>query len=188
VTDPWDRRLLLSLLQGFFTAEINSQTFSLAARYTGPDFMTPLAGILKVVGTWPTATGSEDVGLSANASTITARNEAVTIFHSIIEVQPTLTAASEVASEEEFAVELVESLQAQVPRAFNVFNFLRRFDLADTVSTVLHHEILLYNTLMRVMTESLESMRRGLKGLIMVDEGWSRCAGDCSRTACRTCG
>lgn len=64
------------------------------------------------------------VGLSSNASTITARNETLSIFISLIEVQSTLVAASDTINEEQFALNLVDSLISQVPRQFKVHNFI----------------------------------------------------------------
>ncbi|OHT16390.1 Dynein heavy chain family protein [Tritrichomonas foetus] len=170
VTDRWDRRLLLSLLRRFFSEDINSPNFSFGQRYTAPSFDDSLDNLISTVSSWPYVTTGEDVGLSLNASTITARNEALGIFNSLIEVQPTLVAASDTISEEQFALKLVESLIQQVPQPFNIHNFIKKFNLEDTVSTVLHHEILLYNKLIEVINSSLSLMQKGLKGLIIIDE------------------
>jgi hypothetical protein len=125
---------------------------------------------VQTVATWPVVTAGEDVGLSQNASTITARNDALAIFNSLIEIQPTLIAASDTLSEEQFALHLVDGLIEDLPSPFNVHAFKKRFDLEDMLATVLHHEILLYNELLRVMSDSLTLMQRGLKGLIIIDE------------------
>jgi hypothetical protein len=170
VTDRWDRRLLLSLLRRFFSEEINAQGFTFGARYPAPEYQDPLNKLTETVSTWPVVTAGEDVCLSQNASTITARNEALEIFNSLIEVQPTLIAASDSISEEQFALKLVDGLIQGVPAPFNVHNFRKRFDLEDMLATVLHHEILLYNELLKVMTDSLNQMRKGLKGMIIIDE------------------
>jgi hypothetical protein len=171
VTDRWDRRLLLSLLKRFFSKDIDSKSFSFGPRYKPPVFDRDThQQLIATVGTWPVVTAGEDVGLSQNASTITARNEAMRIFASLIEVQPTLVAASDSISEEQFALNLVEQLISQIPAQFNIFNFKKKFDLEDTINIVLHHEILLYNKLLRVISESLKRMQKGLKGLILIDE------------------
>jgi len=49
-------------------------------------------------------------------------------------------------------------------------SFKKRFDLEDTISTVLYHEIVLYNSLLNTIRQSLESVERGLKGEIIFDE------------------
>jgi hypothetical protein len=170
VTDRWDRRLLLSLLRQFISKDINSPGFSFGARYIRPDFNKPLQHVVQTVSTWPIVTAGEDVGLAHNISIITARNEALRIFNSLIEVQPTLIAASDTVNEEQFALNLVESLIRDLPTPFNTHNDTSRFDLEDMILTVLHHEILLYNKLLRIMSNSLNLMRRGLKGLIIIDE------------------
>jgi hypothetical protein len=170
VTDRWDRRLLLSLLRRFFSEDINTPGFSFGARYAPPDFADTLEQVIQTVITWPVVTAGEDVGLAQNASTITARNEALGIFNSLIEVQPTLIASSDTLSEEQFALQFVESLICDIPPQFNVHDFVRHFDAEDMITTVLHHEILLYNSLLKVMSDSLNLMRRGLKGLIIIDE------------------
>ena len=170
VTDRWDRRLLLSLLKRYFSEEINSSLFSFGERYNPPNFNDTLSKLIDAVSKWPYVTNGEDVGLSMNASTITARNEALGIFNSLIEVQPTLVSASDTISEDQFALNLVQSLIDKVPKQFNVHSFLKRFNLEDTLTTVLHHEILLYNKLIQVINDSLSLMEKGLKGLIIIDE------------------
>ena len=170
VTDNWDRRLLLSLLRRYFSSEILSNAFSFGDSYTAPNFESSLENVMKTVASWPIVTQGVDVGLSENASTITSINEALKIFSSLIEVQPTLVAASDNVSEEQFALNLIESLISQVPQQFNHQNFLKKFNIKDTLSTVLHHEIILYNKLISVIKASLEEMERGLKGLILIDE------------------
>ena len=171
VTDRWDRRLLLSLLSRFFSEKINSKAFTFGAHYPRPDWDGTLEDVETVVSGWPVVTEGEDVGLSKNASTITARNDAMNIFNSLVEIQPTLVAASGAVSEDQFALNLVESLIGQIPKPFNVHTFLKKFDINDTINTVLHHEILLFNNLLGVITSSLEKLQKGLKGLIVVDEG-----------------
>ena len=170
VTDKWDRRLLLSLLRRFFSEDIDRPSFSFGERYMAPKYRDTLASLTKTISKWPVVTAGIDVGLSENASTITARNEALGIFSSIIEVQPTLVAATDSISEEQFALNLVNSLIEQVPKQFNVFQFKKKFNLEEMISTVLYHEILLYNKLIQVISDSLLAMQNGLKGLIIIDE------------------
>lgn len=170
VTDRWDRRLLLSLLSRFFSENITARGFSLGANYPAPSYSGALPDVEKVINTWPVVTEGEDVGLSKNASTITARNDAMGIFGSLVEIQPTLVASSGSISEEQFALNLVEDLIKQVPTQFNVHNYVRTFDLTDTINTVLHHEILLFNHLLTIIKNSLDTLQKGLKGLIVVDE------------------
>ncbi|OHT17559.1 Dynein heavy chain family protein [Tritrichomonas foetus] len=171
VTDRWDRRLLLSILSKYFSENINSPGFTFGSRYKPPDFENDThSTLIEIVSKWPMVTAGEDVGLSKNASTITARNEALRIFGSLIEVQPTLVAASDSISEEQFALNLVDSLIQQVPKQFNVYQFKKQYNLEDTINTVLHHEILLYNNLLDTILKSLNLMQKGLKGLILIDE------------------
>ncbi|OHT13633.1 Dynein heavy chain family protein [Tritrichomonas foetus] len=166
VTDAWDRRLLLSLLNQFFAGK----NFVSERKYPTPDLMGTMQELLDTVSEWSTITSGSDVGLGENASTIIARNEAMKIFDSLIEVQPTLVAASESISEEQFALNLVQSLQKQVPRQFNRRNFKNKFDKSQTMTTVLEHEVILYNNLITVIVDSLKQMEKGLKGLILIDE------------------
>ena len=170
VTDRWDRRTLLSLLQRFFSEEMNNPNFTFGSRYPAPDYDAPLSSVEQLLNAWPITTEGEDVGLSKNASVITARNDALGIFNSLIEIQPTLIAAGGDVSEEAFALNLVEQLIKQIPQDFNVHNFLRKFDLKDTINTVLHHEILLYNKLLSVIRSSLNTLQSGLKGLIVMND------------------
>ncbi|EAY21612.1 Dynein heavy chain family protein [Trichomonas vaginalis G3] len=170
VTDRWDRRLLLSLLGRYFSPEVNQPNFSFGERYKAPHYRGSLSELLQIISEWPVVTAGVDVGLSKNASTIIARNEALSIFSSLIEVQSTLVAATDSISEEQFAINLVESLISDVPKPFNIFQFKKKFPADEMMTTVLLHEIVLYNNLIEVISESLQAMRNGLKGLIMIDE------------------
>ncbi|KAK8861158.1 hypothetical protein M9Y10_012853 [Tritrichomonas musculus] len=170
VTDRWDRRLLLSLLQKYFSEDINNPGFSFGTRYKAPDYNMELSKVEELLTTWPIVTQGEDVGLSLNASTITARNDALGIFNSLIEIQPTLIAASGAISEEEFALNFVEQLLKQIPESFNIHSFTTKFDITDTINTVVHHEIILYNELLSTIHNSLLTLQKGLKGMIVIDE------------------
>jgi hypothetical protein len=164
VTDYWDRRLLLSILSQYFTPKFSNE------RYPSPDFASPFSVLLSTVELWPVVTEGIDVGLSVNASTITARNESLSIFSSLIEIQPTLVAQGESMSEEQFALKLVENLTDKLPKPFNIINFQRKFDQKETLNTVVLHELFAYNRLLSVIAESLDRMEKGLKGLILIDE------------------
>ena len=137
--------------------------------YILPDWESPLEQLIETVNKWPVVTSSLSVGLSQNASTITARKEAMSIFSSLIDIQPSLVAISEAESEEEYGINLVESIQMQLPKEFNLHLFEKKFSTNDTMNTVLHHELLLYNELLKVIRESLEQMEKGLKGLILIN-------------------
>ncbi|OHT04040.1 Dynein heavy chain family protein [Tritrichomonas foetus] len=171
VTDAWDRRLLMSLLNRFFSDSINDSTFSLGDGYSLPDYGNDtFIDVEKLLNSWPLVTAGEDVGLSPNASTITARNDALRIFNSLIEIQPTLTVASGAISEEQYLINFVDQLIKECPQNFNVFNFTKKFDLSDIINTVIHHEIILYNNLLHTIRETLATLQLGLKGMIIIDE------------------
>jgi hypothetical protein len=93
----------------------------------------------------------------------------VTLLNSLLEIQPTLVAATGVASEEQFAIARVSEILSDLPSPFPL-TLLRNLDVDDAVDVVLKHEVLLYNELLGVMRGSLEELQRGLKGLIIVDE------------------
>jgi len=170
VTDSWDRRLLLSLLRRNFNEDSSSSFFVNNNRYVSPDFNSPISSLIQCVSSWPVVTQGEDVGLSKNASTITARNESLKIFGNLLEVQPTLVAASDSITEEQYILSLIESLVNQIPNNFNIASFKKKFDPNDTLTTVLHHEIVLYNNLLSVIRESLNRLENGMRGMILIDE------------------
>ncbi|KAK8896419.1 hypothetical protein M9Y10_014318 [Tritrichomonas musculus] len=166
VTDAWDRRLLKSLLNQIFTGK----NFLNERKYPSPDLHGTMQELLDTVNEWSIVTSGNDVGLGDNASTIIGRNESLKIFDSLVEIQPTLVAATETISESQFALNLVQNLLGKVPRQFNLRTFKKKFDQSLTMSTVLEHEIVLYNRLISVINESLQKMEKGLKGLILIDD------------------
>ena len=172
VTDPYDRRLLLSLLNKYFCENVMKPGFTIGPRYPLPKFDvdTNLQDVLNILNGWPVVTEGVDVGLSENASTITARNDALSIFNSMIEIQPTVISLSDQITEEQYALNLVNTIYAEIPSPINAKQFEKEFDLQDTINMVLYHEVLLYNQLLQTIKESLEILMNGLKGLIVFDE------------------
>ena len=166
VTDNWDRRTLLSLLVKYF----NNHENSLKTRYPPPSFSSKLDSVIKVIEEWPVQTLSKDVSLSDNATAINSRNEALRFFANMIELQPNLVLSSDVnVSEEEISLKLIQSLKGEIPTSFNIYEISNKFDMKETLNTILMHEVTSYNKLIDVMKSTLDQMTKGINGLIIID-------------------
>ncbi|OHS98393.1 Dynein heavy chain family protein [Tritrichomonas foetus] len=167
VTDSWDRRTLIALFRKYFTEDGKGPK----SRYPAPNFISPLEQVLKVIEGWPIQTMGTDVSLSENATTINSRNEALKIFSNLLEVQPTLIlSTNEKVSEEQFSLSLIQNLLHEIPALFSLNDLKKRFDMKDTLNTILYHEVVSYNNLITVMKNSLDLMLSGLNGLIIIDD------------------
>ena len=65
---------------------MNRQDFIFGPRYQHPDYSDSLNKVNHIINNWPITTEGEDIDLSKNASTITARNDVLGIFNSLIEI------------------------------------------------------------------------------------------------------
>lgn len=174
VTDKWDIRLLQSILQQYV-----SQTAISSAEPFGPHFPAPAESakhedIIKLINEWPIVTEGEDVGLAKNASTIVARAEAVNIFNSIIEIDPTLISTSGTADDTAYIMKLIETYSAQVPQEFNTANLQRQMRNStgncDVFLVVVLHECVLYNKLLSEIHRSLYEAKDALSGGRLMNE------------------
>jgi len=173
VTDFWDRRLLISLLRTNFSKKNEDKLMAIInnkqhVKYTPPPFGKEgdINAVEQTISKWPVATTGEDVGLASNAYTIIQRNDVLKIFGQLIEIQPTFVASSETTSKDEFALKTVQEIREKIPHL--LMTPRKRNEIS--MFSVLEHEIALYNSLLNVITESLDKLISALKGLIVFDD------------------
>jgi hypothetical protein len=167
ITDQWDRRTLLAILDHYFVDQLKN---SLNSRYPVPYFSSIYQHVIDTLASWPLITEGSEIGLGSNASAITARNEVLKIFSNLIEVQPTIISNSESVNQGQFEICTVENLIMQVPSLLNIVDLKKRIRFTETLNVVLYHEILLYNKLLSCISESLKQALAGLKGLLVIDD------------------
>jgi len=170
VTDQWDRRLLKSLLKRYLSEDIQSMNFSLALNYTIPQFSSPLDKVESLVSSWPVENESIDVGLSTNAGTIISQTEALGVFSSILEIQPSLASIIKPSNDDELAITLIETIIQSIPQLFVLNGFNKKFDNSEPINVTLNHELNKFNILLTIIKETMTTLLSALQGRVLYDE------------------
>jgi dynein heavy chain, axonemal len=93
------------------------------------------------------------------------------LLESILSIQPRVNNSSG-KNREEVIFEIAESIQNRTPDVFNIEEIMKKYptDYNESMNTVLVQELVRYNRLLEVMKSSLVSLKKALKGLVVMSE------------------
>ncbi|RHY32534.1 hypothetical protein DYB32_002465 [Aphanomyces invadans] len=192
VTDDWDRRCLMSILNGFYTPQVldDSYTFSSSGTYyaiTAHNY----ASVMAYFESLPVHAAPEIFGMHENANVTFERNESWQMIHIVLSLEPrdgtafsnddkVLELAASIQVSTPFACEavaLIDSAQSQLPDNLRLdeagpTTFRTRTVLGtvvmDSLATVLSQELVKFNHLLTKMRVSLMDIQRAIQGLIVM--------------------
>eukprot|EP00668_Euglena_longa_P016545 GGOE01020817.1.p1 GENE.GGOE01020817.1~~GGOE01020817.1.p1 ORF type:complete len:1249 (-),score=501.70 GGOE01020817.1:103-3465(-) len=179
VTDPWDRRTLLSILHNFLRRDLLEDGYSLSpsGTYSMPCILD-IEGYRDYTATrLPHHDGPEIFGMHENANIAFQLQDCEALLGTVVSIQPRATKADDggLSPEETVALkaaELLESCPAVMameeagPTTFRVMPN----GLPYSISTVLGHELLKFNILLKQMRDTLQEFQKALKGLTVMSE------------------
>ncbi|KAM6908918.1 dynein axonemal heavy chain 2 [Xenentodon cancila] len=167
VLDEWDRRLLTTYINDYFSnTAIKQSSFNL------PSFI-PLDGSLSTykthIETLPSVDHPEVFGQHPNADIASQIAETRMLFDTLLSMQPqftSTTAAGDRPNREDTVLELLTDVLRKIPA---VINYEATRDLLQNnpspLNVVLLQEIQRYNSLLDTIKLSLVSLEKGIKGL-----------------------
>lgn len=171
VTDDKDRRLILTLLEDYYTEDIfkDSYRFSTLDEFFVPpagDHNSYIAHIEQIPGTIPPAI----YGFHPNADITKNQNEAEALFNSLLLTQSRDTSEGESSSLENIVKKIAENILADPPMQFDEDLAQRNFppSYKESMNTVLTQEIIRFNTLTRCIKNVLTDLIKGLSGQIVM--------------------
>ena len=168
VTDDWDRRLMNVYMASFFNEDVlNVPGYRLSAlpNYVVPED-GPLSSYREVCAALPQIDRPEAFGQHPNAdiaSQIQTGNEMLEV---IVSLQPRASDAAG-ASPEDKVYELAADLLEMVPEPVNIRAKAGEGD-GSALHTVLVQELQRYNKLLKAIRQSLNDVRKGIKGLVVM--------------------
>ena len=174
VTDDWDRRTLMTILEGFITPEILTDGFAFS--HSGIYNSIPATdqkGYLEYLETWPLNTAPEGFGLHENADITCARNETFDTLASIVLLQGETTKKSGAGkSPEEIVTELAINILSKIRQPWDVGVFQKKYPTKyeDSMNTVVVQEVIRFNKLIVVLRQSLEAIPLAVKGLVVMSK------------------
>eukprot|EP00761_Pharyngomonas_kirbyi_P008673 gb/GECH01008685.1/.p1 GENE.gb/GECH01008685.1/~~gb/GECH01008685.1/.p1 ORF type:complete len:4033 (+),score=845.30 gb/GECH01008685.1/:1-12099(+) len=177
VTDPWDRRLLLTILNNYFSPEILQEgyKFSTSGIYKAPDGDT-LHAVRDYISSLPYNDDPEVFGMHENASITFQSQETKRLMSTILSIQPRTVSSSGGKTSEDLVRDITQEITEQLPELLDRSTahpktFEKTEDgLVHSLGTVLDHEIGKYNRLLSTIRSSLEELKKALAGLIVLSE------------------
>ncbi|XP_056267415.1 dynein axonemal heavy chain 1 [Pseudoliparis swirei] len=171
VTDDWDRRCLLNVLDDFYCPAVlqEDHVYSSSGVYRQIDTNLDLKGYLAFIRGLPINDTPEIFGLHDNANISFAQNEAFALLGAVVRLQPRAVAAGEKTLEERVE-EIVAGIVEKIPRPFSVQEVMEKYPVLyeESMNTVLIQEVIRYNTLLDVISQSLSDIVKALKGLVVM--------------------
>nr|XP_046240546.1 dynein axonemal heavy chain 1 [Scatophagus argus] len=171
VTDDWDRRCLLSVLEDFYCPAvlIDDHVYSSSGVYRQIDTNLDIKGYLAYIRGLPINDTPEIFGLHDNANISFAQNETFALLGAVARLQPRAASAGG-KSLEEIVEEIVAGIVEKIPQPFCVQELMEKFPVLyeESMNTVLIQEAIRYNTLLVVISQSLCDIVKALKGLVVM--------------------
>ncbi|XP_062929153.1 dynein axonemal heavy chain 3-like [Mobula hypostoma] len=170
VTDENDRRLLLSLLHGFYSQPVISDpsySFSASGTYICPN-TSSYNGYLEHIKQMPLYTDPEVFGLHENANITKAQKETQELFDGILTTLPREVSGGD-RSASEIVQELAMDILSKLPPDFEIEDVMGRFPISygESMNTVLIQELSRFNLLLSVVRDSLTDISRATRGLAL---------------------
>ncbi|XP_050390512.1 dynein axonemal heavy chain 1 [Patella vulgata] len=173
VTDDWDRRCLMSILQDFYVPDVLSEehVYSPSGIYRQISPSMDHNGYIAYIKSLPINDTPEIFGLHENANITFAQNETVFNLTGLLQLQPK-TAAGGGKSREEVMEDAAKAILEQVPQPIDIAIVMKKYPVLyeQSMNTVLTQEVIRYNRLLKTIHQSLHDLLKALKGLVVMSQ------------------
>uniref|UniRef100_G1R661 Dynein axonemal heavy chain 1 n=1 Tax=Nomascus leucogenys TaxID=61853 RepID=G1R661_NOMLE len=171
ITDDWDRRCIMNILEDFYNPDVLSPEHSYSA--SGIYHQIPptydLHGYLSYIRSLPLNDMPEIFGLHDNANITFAQNETFALLGTIIQLQPKSSSAGS-QGREEIVEDVTQNILLKVPEPINLQWVMAKYPVLyeESMNTVLVQEVIRYNRLLQVITQTLQDLLKALRGLVVM--------------------
>ncbi|NXL44771.1 DYH1 protein, partial [Podilymbus podiceps] len=171
VTDDWDRRCIMNVLEDFYKPEVMIPDFAYSESgiYKQISTSSDLDGYLQYIKSLPLNDSPELFGLHDNANITFTQNETFTLLGAIVQLQPkTLLLGGR--SREELVEETSRAILEKLPTPRNLQEVSDKYPLLyeESMNTVLVQEVIRYNRLLEVIAQTLNDLLKALQGLVVM--------------------
>ncbi|XP_030276430.1 dynein heavy chain 1, axonemal [Sparus aurata] len=169
VTDDWDRRCLLSVLEDFYchVVLIDDHVYSSSGVYRQIDTSLDIKGYLEYIHGLPINDTPEIFGLHDNANISFAQSETFALLGALMNLQPQAASAGG-KTLDEILEETVKGIAEKIPPPFSTQEVMEKYPVLyeESMNTVLIQEVIRYNKLLVVISQSLSDIVQALKGFL----------------------
>ncbi|KAG8436117.1 hypothetical protein GDO86_007286 [Hymenochirus boettgeri] len=170
VTDDWDRRCLLNILHDFYQPSVlnDDHKFSESNIYHQISPAYDQNGYLQYIRSLPLNDLTELFGLHENANITFAQNESFALLGSLVTLQPRTQSSG--GSRDEMVEEIAENMLKKVPQLISVKEVMEKYPVMyqESMNTVLVQEVIRYNRLLSVLSQSLSDLLKAMKGQVVM--------------------
>uniref|UniRef100_A0A8C9DGR4 Dynein axonemal heavy chain 1 n=1 Tax=Prolemur simus TaxID=1328070 RepID=A0A8C9DGR4_PROSS len=171
VTDDWDRRCVMNILEDFYNPAVLSpeHCYSTSGVYHQIQPTYDLNGYLSYIKSLPLNDMPEIFGLHDNANITFAQNETFALLGAIIQLQPKSSSVGG-QGQEEIVQDVAQRILLKVPQPINLQWVMAKYPVLyeESMNTVLVQEVIRYNRLLQVITQTLQDLLKALKGLVVM--------------------
>ncbi|MCJ8744212.1 hypothetical protein PDJAM_G00116030 [Pangasius djambal] len=171
VTDDWDRRCIMNVLEDFYCPAVlePEHIYSPSGEYRQISTDLDLKGYLSYIRGLPINDTPEIFGLHDNANISFAQNETFALLGAVLQLQPR-AASSGGKAREEIVEEIVTGIVQKIPDPIDIEEVVTKYPVMyeESMNTVLIQEVIRYNKLLAVISQSLSDLVKALKGLVVM--------------------
>ncbi|KAH0794861.1 dynein heavy chain 1, axonemal [Histomonas meleagridis] len=176
VTDDWDRRTLLSILDDFYTPKVMNDNYQFTEN---PNYLSlPEQSIkmyLNTIKQFPINDSPDLFGLHSNAEITYQQNETFSMFNNLLLLQSSnneLIVNNQNQSKENIIYDLTKDIIKEVPKLFDQKLISEKYPqkYSDSMNTVLIQQTEMFNKLITIVTKSLKDLLKALKGIIVMNK------------------
>ncbi|XP_072521546.1 dynein axonemal heavy chain 1 [Salminus brasiliensis] len=171
VTDDWDRRCIMNVLEDFYCPAVLNpdHIYSLSGEYRQISTDLDIKGYLSYIRSLPINDTPEIFGLHDNANISFAQNETFALLGAVVQLQPR-AASSGGKAREEIVEEIVTGIMEKIPNPIDMQEVINKYPVMyeESMNTVLIQEVIRYNKLLAVISQSLSDLVKALKGLVVM--------------------
>ncbi|NWI88768.1 DYH7 protein, partial [Pitta sordida] len=180
VTDDWDRRLLLTMLDDFYNPDIIENpryTFSPSGNYYAPPKGT-YEEYVEFIKSLPFSQHPEIFGLHENVDIAKDLQQTKIIFESLLLTQGGGTQGTSGGGDSTLYA-IADDILSKLPNDFDIESCLTKYPVRyeESMNTVLVQEMERFNNLIRTIRITLINLKKAIKGLVVMDAGLEALSG-----------
>ncbi len=176
VTDDWDRRTLMTIIEKFVNPDVLSDDYLFSPSL--PEYRSIPAkeyqDYLDYLESLPKIAHPEIFGLHENAEITYNTFEIANTTETIIQMQPGGGGGggSNVSTIDETIEGVATDILHKLPDVFNVYDVRARYPTkySESMNTVIVQEVLRYNKLIAVVSQSLRDLLKAIKGEVVMSK------------------
>uniref|UniRef100_S4RYH4 Uncharacterized protein n=1 Tax=Petromyzon marinus TaxID=7757 RepID=S4RYH4_PETMA len=172
VTDDWDRRCLLTVLQDFYSPQLLEDAhynFSPSGLYRAPPRGT-YEDCIEFIKKLPFAQQPEVFGMHENVDVSKDLQQTRTLFDSLVLTQGGGRKGGSASNTDSLLQDIAGDILSKLPKDFDIEAGLQKFPVRyeESMNTVLVQEMERFNNLIRTIRSTLQNLQKAIKGLVVM--------------------